>query len=356
MNLGKTVKERLRTALLVARGFAVAAVGGALFHWLQFPAAWVAGGTVAVAIAALIRVEIALPRRMRDLIFVLLGISMGAGVTPETIERLPQWPISLSVVAVSVVGVTVLTFLFFRHVAKWDWRTALTAAIPGALSYVMVIATESGADVRRVAVAQSVRILVLVVLLPLLVVGLNPDGIPAPQAVQGSWQELLLLLVVGGLAGWAAERVRVPAGLMTGAFFASAALHGAGIAHANLPDFILIPCFLGIAVVIGARFAGTDGPTLRSAFVVSIGGFLVSSAVALACIALTVMSTDAGWAQAALALAPGGLEAMIALSFALALDPAFVASHQLFRFIGIALFMPGVFMALHRRYGPDRSR
>lgn len=355
MNFRKTALVRLRDVLVVARGFAIAAAGGTLFHWLHFPAAWVAGGTVAVAVAALIRVDVVLPRRLRDVIFVLLGISMGSGVTPETIERLPQWPISLFFVALSVVGVTGFTYLFFRHVAKWDWRTALTAAIPGALSYVMLIAMESGADIRRVAVAQSVRILVLVVLLPLLVVGLSPASLPAPTAPEGTWDELLLLLVVGGLAGLAAERVRVPAGLMTGAFFASAALHGAGIAHANLPDFILIPCFLGIAVVIGARFAGTDGPTLRSAFVVSIGGFLVSAVVALACTALTVMTTDAGWGQASLALAPGGVEAMIALSFALALDPAFVASHQLFRFIGIALFMPGLFMTLHRRYGADRS-
>ena len=128
MNLRKTALDRLRDGLVVARGFAIAAAGGTLFHWLHFPAAWVAGGTVAVALAALIRVDVVLPRRLRDVIFVLLGISMGSGVTPETIERLPQWPISLAFVALSVVGVTGFTYLFFRHVAKWDWRTALTAA------------------------------------------------------------------------------------------------------------------------------------------------------------------------------------------------------------------------------------
>lgn len=341
----------LARSIAVLRSFAIAGAGGFVFWLLHFPAAWIAGGTVAVAIAAIARVEIAMPARVRDVIFVFLGISMGAGVTPETMARLPQWPISLFFVALSVVGITGGTFLFFRHVAKWDWRTALTASIPGALSYVMVVAMESGADLRRVAIAQSVRLVVLIVALPLLVVGFTPGGIATPPAPQGTIAELGLLLTVGIAAGVLADRLKVPAGLMTGAFFASVVLHGAGIAHANLPDWLLVPCFMGISVVIGARFAGTDRALLRQTFLVSIGGFVIGGLIALVCVVLTVVATDAGWGMAALAFAPGGLEAMIALSFALSLDPAFVAGHQLFRFMGIALFMPGAFLALHRKYG-----
>ena len=44
--------------------------------------------------------------------------------------------------------------------------------------------------------------------------------------------------------------------------------------------------------------------------------------------------------QLLLAYAPGGLEAMIMMAFILDLDPAFVAAHQLVRYIGMILILP----------------
>ncbi|MDH3741291.1 MAG: AbrB family transcriptional regulator, partial [Hyphomicrobiales bacterium] len=41
-----------------------------------------------------------------------------------------------------------------------------------------------------------------------------------------------------------------------------------------------------------------------------------------------------------LAFAPGGLEVMTILAFALGVNPAFVATHQLVRFVSLNLSMP----------------
>jgi hypothetical protein len=50
-----------------------------------------------------------------------------------------------------------------------------------------------------------------------------------------------------------------------------------------------------------------------------------------------------------LAFAPGGLEAMTIMAFALNLDPAYVAAYQVARYIGLVLPMPAVTgFALHR--------
>ena len=50
-----------------------------------------------------------------------------------------------------------------------------------------------------------------------------------------------------------------------------------------------------------------------------------------------------------LAFAPGGLEAMTIMAFALNLDPAYVAAHQIARYIGLVLLMPAVTgLVLHR--------
>lgn len=349
--------DALRTTWIVLRGFLIAFAGGGLFTLLDFPAAWVAGSTVAVTFAVLARLEVAMPVRLRNVLFVFLGISMGGGVTPDTVHRLPQWPVSLTILTVTMALVTAGSYWWFRKVGGWDRMTALTASVPGALSYVMVIALDRGADLRKVAIAQTLRIMVLVVIVPLAVTGFgHASAAAAPAAPEGSWLDLAVLIGAGCAAGLLAEWIRVPAGLLTGAFLASALLHGAGFVAASLPPVLLVPCFLGVGVMIGGRFAGTDRATLRASFALAAGGFVVGSVLATIGAFLTVLAIGVGWGQSVLAFAPGGLEAMSALSFALAVDPAFVAAHQLFRFIGIAIVMPAVIGLIDRADGPPPAR
>lgn len=348
-------RSMIKGLMTLIGAFGVAAVGGSVFHLLGFPAAWVSGATVAIAIAALFKMPVEMPNRLRDGVFVLLGISMGSGVSPETVERLPHWPISLMLLAVTVVGVTLSTTLFFRWVARWSWRTALFASVPGAMSYVIALAVETNADLRRVSIAQTVRLMMLIVALPVAIAGIAPAaGVVVPPIHTAGPIDMAILLVVGTAAGLAAHKLRVPAGLLTGAFLSSALLHGAGIVTTNLPQWVLIPCFLAIGIVIGERFKGTDLDMLRQALVASLGGFVVGTTFAGLGVIAVIWLTDIEFGQAALAFAPGGLEAMIALSFALAVDPAFVAAHQLFRFVAIALAMPAVMGALERRFGSPK--
>ncbi len=44
--------------------------------------------------------------------------------------------------------------------------------------------------------------------------------------------------------------------------------------------------------------------------------------------------------QVWLAFAPGGLEAMTVLAFTLDTDPAFVAGHQIIRFLAVSMIVP----------------
>jgi hypothetical protein len=65
-------------------------------------------------------------------------------------------------------------------------------------------------------------------------------------------------------------------------------------------------------------------------------------AVAAAGAALTSLLGGLPLPLTLLAFAPGGLEAMIIMAFALGLDPAYVAAHQIARYVGLVLLMPFV--------------
>ncbi|NJM35722.1 MAG: hypothetical protein HC850_14650 [Rhodomicrobium sp.] len=73
--------------------------GALLFHAIAFPAAWLTGSMLAVSILALAGAPVYLPGAFRGAVFLLLGVSIGSGFTPQVLSDLLKWPLSLASVA-----------------------------------------------------------------------------------------------------------------------------------------------------------------------------------------------------------------------------------------------------------------
>ncbi|WP_422375304.1 AbrB family transcriptional regulator [Roseibium sp.] len=319
----------------------IAACGGSVFHWLGLPAAWLSGAMVFVAVTTLAGAPTLLPNRLRDALFVLIGISMGAGVRPDVVERIGEWPISMALLVVVVVGVTAAGYAVLHFGAKWSRETAYFGAIPGALSYVIALATDRGADLPRIASSQSLRLFVLVAILPFAVVSTNGviEG-EGGQLLVSSPTEILVGVPICLLASWLAVRVRVPGGWMTGAFFMSAGLNASGALTLALPQIVVLPCFVMMGAMIGCRFANMTFREFVSVLGASLAAFCAAFLTSIAGALLVSNLVDIPFGQALLAYAPGGLEVMTILAFMLDLDPAFVAAHQIARFTGMVLLLP----------------
>jgi hypothetical protein len=59
------------------------------------PAGWLSGAIVAVSAAALAGRQVFIPARLGRVVYVLLGISLGSSVTPETVATMVTWPLSM---------------------------------------------------------------------------------------------------------------------------------------------------------------------------------------------------------------------------------------------------------------------
>ncbi|GAB4576785.1 MAG: AbrB family transcriptional regulator [Roseibium sp.] len=339
----KILSPRRSAAARLALTLAVALLGGLSFHFAGLPAAWLSGAMVFVSAATLAGAPTLMPERLRDGLFFMIGLSMGAGVHPDVVERVGDWPVSMAMLLVVVVCVTLAGYAVLRHGAKWSRETAFFGAVPGALSYVIALATERNADLPRIASSQSLRLFVLIAVLPFAVVSSSEPGAGGAQTTHVSaLADFLIGLPLCLVAGWAAVRLRVPGGWLTGAFFASAGLNASGLVTLVLPQFVLMTCFTMMGAHIGCRFAsmtprqfvsvlGASMAAFGAAFVTSLlGAFIVAELVGIP------------FGQALLAYAPGGLEVMTLLAFMLDLDPAFVAAHQIVRFTGMVLLLPFV--------------
>lgn len=152
----------------IAESLLVGAIGGFLFNAAKFPAGWLAGSMVFAAAAALAGRPIHVPRPLTRVCSVVLGIAIGSVVTPETLRGMMTWPLSIAMVATSVAAATLATFFYLTRVHGWNTVTAILASVPGGLAQVMALATEErrNCDIRGVAIVQTLRVMILTVVVP----------------------------------------------------------------------------------------------------------------------------------------------------------------------------------------------
>ena len=98
--------------------------------------------------------------------FVLVGILLGAIVTPETLKGMATWPLSIAVLAVATICMIAATTSYLRFVHGWDWASAFLGASPGAMAQVVALSAEFKADLRGVAIVQVMRVLLIMIGLP----------------------------------------------------------------------------------------------------------------------------------------------------------------------------------------------
>ena len=82
---------------------------------------------------------------------------------------------------IAMVAVTTSVMAYLKFVHGWDTLSALFAAAPGALAQAMALAQDTGANVRAIAMVQTVRLFILAVALPIAFAAFGVAGLPPPR-------------------------------------------------------------------------------------------------------------------------------------------------------------------------------
>ena len=324
---------------------ALAAVaGGALVGGAGAPAGWLSGAMLGVAALSAFDRAAILPKFVQRAAISLAGVGMGSGLSPATIHTLARYPVSILVMAVALAAMTGASYSTLRRWPGFSGPTAFYAAVPGALSYVFLVAARSSADLPRVAIIQIFRIFVLMALLPM-AARLGAGAQLPLYAVDPVWLTLALA-VAGAALGEALSRVGVPNGPLYASIFVSMLAHGTGWAPGRLSPEMQVAAQTLIGAWVGTRFIGFDWRLLRALLVAAVTSFVAAYVTAGAFAALAGRLTGVPFPDALAAFAPGGLEAMTMMAFALGLDPLYVGAHHIARFLMISFSLPFVARAL----------
>ena len=354
--LKRAIEPKWKKWANLAELYLIAFAGGWLAHEINFPAAWLVGSLFAVAIALFAGRKLELPKQLQNTGMLLIGVVLGSGFSPETLDAIATWPVSITILAVTVIAISWAAYAVLHYVGKWDHATAMFASLPGALSYVMAIAEAAKADMQRVAIAQSIRLFVLIAILPVMLTPFS-SGEDVSGSVRTSADALApvglgplaLLLIGAALLGVIATRMKVPAGLLLAGMFSSGGLYLSGILTAPLPSWFMIFGFITIGALIGCRFGAITFATLLQLAGISLLSLIASVSVSGVAAYICASLLDFPFAQVFLAFSPGGFETMVLLAFLFDLNPAYVAGHHLVRYLGLVIIAPIVTARLIRK-------
>ncbi|QOR40821.1 AbrB family transcriptional regulator [Billgrantia diversa] len=323
----------------LARSLAFGAMGGLVFQLIGMPLAWMLGPLTANLIVSASGGDVRIPEPLREVFLGVLGLVLGSQVTPQLAERVLDWPLSAMLLLLGVAVSTTAAAAWYRR-CGFDSVSAWFASAPGAMTAMILMGEKCGGDPRRIAVAQSLRVVLVIMILPPLFwfyEGASGDEVAAAVDRELSSPWLLLVLPLLLPLG---RRLRLPTpSLLTPLLFAGV-LSGFGIASLSLPDWGMNLMLWVLGCAIGSRFRGLSSARLwrylGEAFVATLLALAVLAGFAELIHRLVGVPRDI----ALLALAPGGIGEMAILAVALDLDPVFVAFHHLLRMVALMLFAP----------------
>ena len=321
---------------------AVACAGAGLGWLVHAPIYLLTGPAVAVSLAGVAGVRVQVHPHFREACFVVLGLTVGAGFSTQALETMQRWPLAFLMMA----GLTWATMAACRAVLVrfFDYapQSALLAGAPGHLSFVVAMAEQAGSDVVRVSVTQSVRLLLLTLVVPVVAVamGVDLDGAMMPQGAVWPLWVLGMLAVLALGTSVLLGRWSVPAPLLIGAMLAAGLWQLSGLRSGVMPSWLVMPAYVALGALIGTRFAGvTLVELLRN----------LAAGLAITCVAVILSAAGAlpvAWAlgmqpsHVLLAFSPGGLETMIAMGLVMGAVPGFVAACHMTRLMVLSVLLP----------------
>lgn len=342
----------------IALQLLLGAAGGALAVWLGVPMPFLVGGLIATASAAILadgRGPFAhkFPVPVRRFFTAIIGTMIGQSFTPDLLQNIGDYTYTLLGIIAFVPLAQGIGYLLFRHVGKYDARTAFFAAMPGGLIEAVTFAEQYGADVRAITVQHFARVILVVVLVPFgfLVWTGEAVGSASGAVLDASAHDLRDLAWTLGIAAagfFIGPMLKLPAGVLVGPLVLSAVFQGWVGIDVHGPMWLLFLSQLVVGVGLGASFSGITRSILLRAFALcalSVAAFL---ALGIAMAAGLHQITGLDLAALIISFAPGGVTEMSLIALSLNLGPLVVAAHHVFRILCTVVLASVV----ARRMGP----
>ena len=286
---------------------------GALFAWIRTPLPWMLGPLVVMAFARWRNWQVDAPLLFRDFGQTVIGTALGLYFTPVVMTQISRYlPFMVLAGFAALTTGYISSLVLRRQLPQMDAPTAFYSCVPGGASEMAVLAERYGGRQDLVAVAQSLRILMVVGTVPFIYTYGGVHGLDVYQVgardINLAGMALLFGITIAG--GFVLKFARAPNCFMLGPLLCAITLTALDIKLSALPGWLTNLAQLVLGCSLGAKF--------EHDFFHSAPRFLL--AVAASTVVSVLLLAGFGWAMgwatgihpatSILATAPGGIAEM----------------------------------------------
>jgi len=333
--------------------YAVAALAGAIAHWLGLPLPWMLGPFFAFAALSVSGFEFELLPHGRELGQVAIGSAVGLRFTVDVLSAVATLLPAMLAATAYVMVFTMLAAFLIQPLARMDKNTAFFATAAGGMADMAHVAERHGGAAGAVAVVHSMRVSLVVAVVPFLVFFFGEQG--TAIVVQGHSPDNLALVALALGAGLLTARLLkgspLPNRWLVGPIFSGMALGASGLVEVTIPGVLILLAQIALGTWLGCRFQRNMLAALPrvTAAAVIVAAFMILCA-AFGALVLAGM-TELSYTTSFLALAPAAVTEMVLTAQVMNLDSEVVSAFHVMRIAVIS----STILVMFRVYGKIRE-
>lgn len=350
-------RELSKTLLHQALGLGIAGVAGFIAARFSVPLPWMIGPLVVIAGLSVLGFRLAVPFASRQTGQIVLGTAIGLHFTPEVAAYVGRYTLYIGGAALVSILLGAMLSLLFARTGSINRRTAFFGSMPGGVAEMAVLAERYGAETGLVALAQSIRVMFIVIVIPFALVLLGVTGTDVDSSVALPLHPVKLGLMLGGsvLTGLLLAKFRIMNAWLIGPLS-----FGILIAVNQWPLSQVPPLFINAGqVLIGAAL----GLRFRRGLILRLGRFIPAALLNTALLVLFSSGfaaiiadwTGLQFGNLVLALAPGGVAEMSITAQVLQLAVPLVTAFHVTRMVFVVLLSGPIFRAARYLHARARS-
>lgn len=335
----------------VALTYAGALALGYLASLVGFPLPWMIGAIVFAGLTAVRGVSVPIPVVTRFVGQTVVAAAVGLSFTPAAMAVVGEQIVPMIAIALLTILAGFLVAAVLMRLTRIDAVSASLASIPGGPVEMAALASRHAVPPGPVAFAQTLRIALIVMILPPLIVAVDGRAIDPATALAGEGTDLQaagLLLLIGVIGGFLFRAIGMTSPFFLGPLGLTAAASAMGLPLALPPYWVIAAAQVLLGVWLGRMFDRRLLERSKGFFpAVFASTLLLIVLCALMAIGVSV-ATGMPWQTAVLATAPGNVTEMALTAKVLQQGVALVAAYHIVRIFIILPAAPLIFGATAR--------
>ena len=312
-------------------------------EFFNIPLAWFLGPMLITSLASLMGLKIKMPKLVLSSILILLGLYIGNYIDKNLFSQIHQWAWTSLIMLIYIIISVIIVSKYLQIFSKYDRKTSIFSAAPGALGPLMILAEDEKTDLSQVATSHLIRLIIIITVFPFIVNSFyEVESIKVAEEVlkNQNYFHLIILIIFSIILIYFFDKIKIPAALLSGTLFASGFLQITEIATFQFSSNIIDYCLLILGASVGCRFTNkTFGEIGRNALHSFVATLLL---VLLGFIAAFVagLIIDKNFFTLLLSYCPGGIYEVAVIAIFFDLDPEFVSFHHIIRLLMILFIVP----------------